>query len=48
MLNIEKTRHKTIAVNGGTVFYREAGRRDDPVVLLLLGFPSSSKASGTS
>jgi len=33
---------KTVKVNGLDVFYREAGPKDAPVVLLLHGFPSSS------
>jgi len=33
---------KTIDVDGLTMFYREAGLRDAPVVLLLHGFPASS------
>ncbi len=33
---------RTLAVNGHQVFYREAGARDAPVVLLLHGFPTSS------
>lgn len=34
--------HRSIAVDGVGVFYREAGPRGAPVVLLLHGFPSSS------
>jgi pimeloyl-ACP methyl ester carboxylesterase len=34
--------HRTIDVDGLDVFYREAGRREAPVVLLLHGFPTSS------
>ena len=34
--------HRTIDVDGMNVFYREAGRGDAPVLLLLHGFPSSS------
>ena len=34
--------YKTQAVGDVTVFYREAGPRDAPVILLLHGFPSSS------
>jgi hypothetical protein len=30
-------------VDGLSVFYREAGPRDKPVILLLHGFPSSSR-----
>lgn len=38
----EKTVHRTVEVRGRRIFYREAGRRDRPVLLLLHGFPSSS------
>src|SRR5687768_6898772 len=34
--------HRTVDVNGVSVFYREAGPKDAPVILLLHGFPSSS------
>jgi pimeloyl-ACP methyl ester carboxylesterase len=34
--------HRITDVAGFKVFYREAGRRDAPVVLLLHGFPTSS------
>ena len=34
--------HRTTDVDGLKVFYREAGRRDAPVLLLLHGFPTSS------
>jgi len=34
--------HRTVDVDGLNVFYREAGRRDAPVLLLLHGFPTSS------
>lgn len=34
--------HKTIAVDGMDTFYREAGNRENPSLLLLHGFPSSS------
>ena len=34
--------HRTIVVNGVEVFYREAGPRDAPAVLLPHGYPSSS------
>jgi pimeloyl-ACP methyl ester carboxylesterase len=34
--------HRTVQVNGVSVFYREAGPTDAPVVLLLHGFPTSS------
>ena len=35
--------YRTVAVNGVDVFYREAGPRDAPAVLLLHGFPTSSR-----
>jgi pimeloyl-ACP methyl ester carboxylesterase len=35
-------RYRTIEVNGREVFYREAGDRGAPALLLLHGFPSSS------
>lgn len=34
--------HRTIAVNGLDVFYREAGPTDAPVIVLLHGYPTSS------
>ncbi|WP_326687015.1 MULTISPECIES: alpha/beta hydrolase [unclassified Streptomyces] len=34
--------HRTVDVNGLTVFYREAGPSDAPVLLLLHGYPTSS------
>ena len=42
MLDIQKARHRTIEVDGVKLFYREAGRRDSPGVLLLHGQPGSS------
>jgi pimeloyl-ACP methyl ester carboxylesterase len=38
-----RTAYRTIAVDGLSVFYREAGPQDAPTVLLLHGFPSSSR-----
>jgi pimeloyl-ACP methyl ester carboxylesterase len=35
--------HRTTTVNGHEVFYREAGHPDAPVVVLLHGFPTSSR-----
>ena len=35
--------HKTATVDGIRMFYREAGPRDAPVIVLLHGFPSSSR-----
>ena len=37
------TKHKTAIIDGVKLFYREAGPEDAPVVLLLHGFPSSSR-----
>jgi pimeloyl-ACP methyl ester carboxylesterase len=36
------TLHKTTEIDGVKIFYREAGRKDAPTVLLLHGFPTSS------
>src|ERR1700759_2231457 len=36
------TTYRTIQVNGSELFYREAGERSNPTLLLLHGFPSSS------
>jgi pimeloyl-ACP methyl ester carboxylesterase len=35
--------HKTVEIDGLDIFYREAGRKDAPTVLLLHGFPTSSQ-----
>ena len=37
-----KTKHQFIKVNGVNLFYREAGPKDAPVILLLHGYPTSS------
>ncbi len=37
------TKHKTIDIDGLEIFYREAGPQDAPTILLLHGFPTSSK-----
>jgi pimeloyl-ACP methyl ester carboxylesterase len=37
------TFYRTISVDGLSIFYREAGPRDAPALLLLHGFPSSSR-----
>ncbi|GIG90415.1 alpha/beta fold hydrolase [Plantactinospora endophytica] len=42
MQAIQKVRHRQVDVDGLEVFYREAGHPDQPTVLLLHGFPSSS------
>ena len=36
------TLHKTIEINGIEVFYREAGNPENPTILLLHGYPTSS------
>jgi len=36
------TYYKTVKVNGLDIFYREAGPKDAPTILLLHGFPTSS------
>ncbi len=38
-----QTQHKTIEIDGLDIFYREAGPKDAPVILLLHGFPTSSQ-----
>src|SRR4051812_24553658 len=35
--------YRTVDVNGVRLFYREAGPREAPTILLLHGFPSSSR-----
>ena len=39
---IRPVHHRTIAVHGLDIFFREAGPADAPVIVLLHGFPSSS------
>ena len=36
------TLHKTVQIDGLDIFYREAGPKDAPTILLLHGFPTSS------
>ncbi|MDF5719684.1 MAG: alpha/beta hydrolase [Rhizonema sp. PD37] len=36
------TTYRTVSINGLDIFYREAGSRDNPTILLLHGFPTSS------
>jgi hypothetical protein len=38
----QQVRHQTVSIDGVNVFYREAGRKDAPALLLLHGFPTSS------
>src|SRR3984885_10850231 len=35
--------YRTVKVDGVSIFYREAGPKDAPVILLLHGLPSSSR-----
>jgi pimeloyl-ACP methyl ester carboxylesterase len=35
--------YRSVMVDGLSIFYREAGRPDAPTLLLLHGFPSSSR-----
>src|SRR5271156_2085352 len=35
--------YRTVKVDGLSIFYREAGRKDAPTILLLHGLPSSSR-----
>lgn len=42
IMKTEATHYHNIKVNGLNIFYREAGPKDAPVVLLLHGFPTSS------
>src|SRR5438128_8802381 len=37
------TAYRTIRIDGLSIFYREAGPKDAPTLLLLHGFPSSSR-----
>src|SRR5688572_15914306 len=37
------TRHRTTRVDGVDIFYREAGSKTAPVLVLLHGFPTSSR-----
>jgi pimeloyl-ACP methyl ester carboxylesterase len=38
-----QTQHRSVKVNGLDIFYREAGPKNAPVILLLHGFPTSSQ-----
>ncbi len=40
---IVQTEHKIVKVNGLDIFYREAGPKNAPAILLLHGFPTSSQ-----
>ena len=43
MIQTTKVSHRTVKVRDLDVFYREAGPKDAPAVLLLHGFPTSSQ-----
>src|SRR6516164_7249627 len=43
MTSTPKVAHKTVKVGDLQVFYREAGPKDAPAILLLHGFPTSSQ-----
>ena len=43
VLSADPMSYKTVTVDGLKIFYREAGPADGPVVLLLHGFPTSSR-----
>src|SRR6201997_602742 len=40
---LHRTIYRTAKVDGLSIFYREAGPKDAPVLLLLHGFPTSSR-----
>ena len=44
---IPPVEYRTVPVNGVNLFYRDAGPKDAPVILLLHGFPSSSRMFAT-
>lgn len=41
-VKLSKVQYRTIDIDGLSIFYREAGSRQNPTVLLLHGFPTSS------
>jgi pimeloyl-ACP methyl ester carboxylesterase len=41
-MTIPKVAHRIVSIDGLDIFYREAGRKDAPAILLLHGFPTSS------
>src|SRR5215468_5996724 len=43
MIQSTKVAHRTVKVRDLDIFYREAGPKDGPAVLLLHGFPTSSQ-----
>lgn len=42
-MSYQTIRYRTIKVGGLSIFYRESGPKDAPTILLLHGFPSSSR-----
>ena len=40
--DVPLVQYKTVSIEGQEIFYREAGPKDGPVILLLHGFPTSS------
>ena len=42
MINLLTPMHRTIEIDGLEIFYREAGSKNAPTILLLHGFPTSS------
>src|SRR6266446_7103109 len=43
MIQTTKVNHRTVKVRDLDIFYREAGPKDAPAILLLHGFPTSSQ-----
>ena len=43
MLTPHPTLYRTVQIDGVSIFYREAGPKDAPTILLLHGLPSSSR-----
>ena len=41
-MTIPKVAYRTVKIDGLDIFYREAGPKDAPTILLLHGFPTSS------
>ena len=41
-MTIQNVAHRTVTIDGLDIFYREAGPKDAPTILLLHGFPTSS------
>ncbi len=42
MIHINSIQNKVVKIDGLDIFYREAGSKDSPTILLLHGFPTSS------